>query len=528
MTKLTRRSLLGGTSAVLAGSTIAAEAAPAARGPLRADVCIVGAGFAGLAAAYRLKQSGARVVVLEARSRVGGRSWTVRHKDGAFIDYGGQWVGPTQDEFYKLIKEMGCETYPSPDAGRTLQRGIMTDELYRTEQNGAYPDFDAGEKALDSVDALANTIDVDAPWKHPDAQRLDAVTFAEWLRQTHSEERVRRYLAPEVGAVPCASPEEISMLHLGWLIKACHGLKILFADQGGAQQDRVIGGTQPVAQRLAAKLGKAIRTGNPVRRIAWNDRGATVYADKLSVSARRVIVAVPPALAGAIEYDPIPGVSRTQLMQRWPQGLVIKVQMMYAAPFWRDDGLSGTSFDHLSPLGETADSSTPAAISRAGILTGFVYADHARRLALLSETERKSSHPARSRQPLRPEGAGADRLPRVQLVDAAVDARLLHGIPDARRNDVVRLRGARSGRAAALGRHRDVDRLAVLHRRRDQVRLPRRRRDHQARLGRDEIFSSELSAHSARLPPPKFFAIASRTSLADAMEKRGRVGEGGV
>ena len=352
-------------------------------------MCVIGAGFAGLAAAYRLKQAGARVIVLEARGRVGGRSWTVRHKDGAFIDYGGQWVGPTQDEFYRLIKEMGCETYPSPDAGRTLQRGIMTDELYRTEQSGAYPDFDTGEKALDSVDALANTIDVEAPWKHPDAQRLDSITFAEWLRQTHAEERVRRYLAPEVGAVPCASAEEISMLHLGWLIKACHGLKILFSDQGGAQQDRVVGGTQPVAQRLAAKLGKSIRTGNPVRRIEWTDRGAVVHADKLSVAARHVVIAVPPALAGAIEYDPIPGTNRTQLMQRWPQGLVIKVQMMFASPFWRDDGLNGTSFDHLSPLGETADSSVPEKISRAGILTGFVYADHARRLAVMSEADRK-------------------------------------------------------------------------------------------------------------------------------------------
>ena len=64
-------------------------------------------GFAGLAAAYRLKQAGAKVVVLEARKRVGGRSWSVRMKDGTFVDFGGQWVGSTQERFYALIKEMG-------------------------------------------------------------------------------------------------------------------------------------------------------------------------------------------------------------------------------------------------------------------------------------------------------------------------------------------------------------------------------------------------------------------------------------
>ena len=81
------------------------------------DVCIVGAGFAGLAAAYRLKQAGLNVVVLEARKRVGGRSWSVKMKDGTFVDFGGQWVGSTQERFYALIKEMGGETYPSPGGG---------------------------------------------------------------------------------------------------------------------------------------------------------------------------------------------------------------------------------------------------------------------------------------------------------------------------------------------------------------------------------------------------------------------------
>ena len=96
------------------------------RARIRADVCVVGAGFAGLAAAYRLKQAGANVVVLEARKRVGGRSWSVRMKDGTFVDFGGQWVGSTQERFYALIREMGGQTYPSPGGGLvTLQRGIL-------------------------------------------------------------------------------------------------------------------------------------------------------------------------------------------------------------------------------------------------------------------------------------------------------------------------------------------------------------------------------------------------------------------
>jgi monoamine oxidase len=199
-------------------------------------------------------------------------------------------------------------------------------------------------------------------------------------------ESARKFVATEVGSVPSASPEEISVLHLAWLIRACDGLTELFGD---AQADRVIGGTQPVALRIAQKLGSAVKLGQPVRRIEWNDKGALVHSDRMSVAARHVIVATPPHLAGAIEYEPSLPTSRVQVTQRWPQGLVIKVAMIYPRPFWRDDGLSGTSYDHVSTLGETADSSNPESVSRAGVLTGFVYSDNARKIAAMAPQERK-------------------------------------------------------------------------------------------------------------------------------------------
>jgi monoamine oxidase len=375
---------------LLVGSTASVHAVPNTTSQLSADICVVGAGFAGLAAAWRLRQAGASVIVLEATPRVGGRSYTVRRPDGGWVDFGGQWVGSSQDRFYALIKEMGCETYPSPNFGRTLQRSIVDADRYdRLDEtmNESYPGGDAIQDVYTKIDALANAVDVSAPWTHPDAERLDSITYKEWLRQNAYNDNARTFCGYEVGSVACANPEEISVLHLAWLIKACHGIDQLFVD---AQADRLIGGTQPVARRLADRLKDAIRLREPVRRIAWNDQGALVQSDNIAVRARHVVIAVPPNLAGAIEYDPALPTARTQVTQRWPQGLVIKIAMVYDAPFWRDNDLSGTSFDHLAVVSETADSSNPPDHSKAGILTGFVYTDQARKFAPLPPEKRKA------------------------------------------------------------------------------------------------------------------------------------------
>ncbi|MGA2895149.1 MAG: FAD-dependent oxidoreductase [Xanthobacteraceae bacterium] len=393
MSKFSRRQVLGGSSVLLVGAGIdgEAQAAPYERGTIHTDVCVVGAGFAGPSAAWRLKQAGVRVVLLEARNRVGGRSLTGPLEGGGWIDYGGQWVGPTQDAFYALIKEMGGETYPSPDYGASLERSIIDPQHFvRVEPDKDYP----GKKILDAafakVDALADTIDPEKPWLAADAARLDATTFAEWLDRNIDNENARASVAGVVSSVACASPPEISILEMAYLVRACHGLDRLFSFKGGAQQDRVIYGTQPIAKAVAERLGFAVRLGQPVRRIKWDDEGAVVFTDEISVAARCVIVATPPGLAGAIEYDPSPPTDRVQVTQRWPQGLVIKVQMIYEEPYWRAEGLNGASLDYKAVVGETADSGVPEQYSKKGIMTGFVYSGQARQVVGLPPGERKT------------------------------------------------------------------------------------------------------------------------------------------
>jgi monoamine oxidase len=394
MSKFSRRQVIGGGSALLIGASLegTAQAVAAAKGRLQADVCVVGAGFSGLTAALRLKQGGARVIVLEARNRIGGRSLTAPIKGGGWIDLSGQWVGPDQNAYYGLIKEVGGETYKSYDTGTSVQRSTLDPNVFLhigNEITGTYPGSEQIEAAYKKVDDLAVAIDPDKPWAHADAERLDAMTFAEWLRLNVKEENVRTLVGSVVSSVACAIPSEISILEMAFLVRACHGLDDLFSFEGGAQQDRLIHGTQSIAFKVAQKLGPAVRLGQPVRSSAWNDKGAIMRSDELSVTVRAVIVAMPPNLAGAIEYDPSPPTNRVQVTQRWPQGLVIKVQMIYDEPYWRVDGLNGASTDYQGVVGETADSGVPKEYSGKGIMTGFIYSGQARKVAPLPLEERK-------------------------------------------------------------------------------------------------------------------------------------------
>jgi monoamine oxidase len=203
------------------------------------------------------------------------------------------------------------------------------------------------------------------------------------------EPNIRAYLVGDM-SYACASPEQISMLSMLSLVRACVSFDKLNGFTDAAQQDRIIGGSQPVAIRMAEMLGAdTVRLKNAVRRVRWNDNGATINTDTLEVQARHVIFAGPPTLMGAIEFAPSLPVARAQITQHWPQGLVVKVGMVYDRPFWRDAGLSGMSLDYSAMVSETADSSAPPERSSAGVLTGFIYTDQARAASLLSATDRR-------------------------------------------------------------------------------------------------------------------------------------------
>jgi monoamine oxidase len=354
------------------------------------DVVVVGAGLAGLVAARTVAAAGASVIVLEARDRVGGRVLNEEIGDGQVVEVGGQWIGPTQDRLAALAGELGIETFPTHAEGENVIEYGGRLRRY----SGAIPRLNPAvlldvEQAQRRLDRLARTVPLHAPWEAPHATRLDGQTVATWLRRNLATSGGRMLLELGIEAVWAAQPEELSLLHLLFYIHSAGSLELLFETEGGAQQDRFVGGSQRLALRMAEQLGERVVLDAPVRRVVHDGQGATVEGEGAVVRGRQAILALAPTLAGRLVYDPpLPG-QRDQLTQRMPLGTVVKCMAVYDEPFWREEGLSGQGTSDAGPVRVTYDNSPPG--GSPGVLLGFLEGRRARELGRVSAERRRAA-----------------------------------------------------------------------------------------------------------------------------------------
>jgi monoamine oxidase len=233
-------------------------------------VVVVGAGFAGLAAADELRRGGAEVVVLEARDRVGGRVWSRELEDGSVVEMGAEFILAENTTVRETAGRLGLEL---------LDKGMS---YGRRELRGTDP-FEPEE--LDAAVA-----EVERASAAGEGRGLSARALLDRLEMPPA---VREALAARTEVSAAAPADTVGSAALA-----------MVAHIDDFPAPSVAGGNQRIGLELADRLGPAVRLSAPVRAIAWDEDGVTARTDAAEVEADACVVAVPAGVIGEIAFEP--------------------------------------------------------------------------------------------------------------------------------------------------------------------------------------------------------------------------------
>ena len=273
-------------------------------------ICVIGAGFSGLAAAEAVQRAGHDVVVLEARDRVGGRVWSQTLANGAVIERGAEFVEHYQTEIIATVERLGLRLAPmgmayadrEPRGGQGVDRETMVTAAARIHEVFAGREPDPNEPVTAFLDGL-----------NLDPGAREAIVARLTITSTQ----------------PAAS---LPATVLG------KGSSMFNSDESF----RVAGGNQGVAFELARRLGPAVNLATPAQAVTWSDEHVTVRAEGFDVEADRAVLAVPARLTHHISFDP-------------------------PLPAWKQAAIAGVAYGHaaklavplLEPTGPSATLSVP-------------------------------------------------------------------------------------------------------------------------------------------------------------------------
>ncbi len=346
---------------------------------------IIGAGLAGLTAAYELEQAGWEVTVLEARARVGGRVFTRRdfsadqrtEAGASFIDAAHVH---SQMHHYADVFELELETTYYEDYDDLYYIDGTTIPFADEDQLGSDV-LDDIDRYWDEIGTLAEMLDdVEDPAASAMAAEMDARSAADWLDELNLVANARMIIDHGIRG-EYDEPARISLL---FLVQQ-NAVYIDYTDDD-LELYRIVGGNSSLPEAFAAALDARVEFDASVSAIRTDDNGVTVTHSKGEVTADYVILTVPPAALVDVAFTPELPQEIAQAIDELNYGSHTKVMLQYRHRFWLDDGLSGTVLDADGTAGWIWEA-TNAQDGEPGILNTYISGYFGDNLATMSRDD---------------------------------------------------------------------------------------------------------------------------------------------
>jgi monoamine oxidase len=393
----TRRQVVKQLARAAAATAMGCSLAPrSASGGPRTRVMVVGAGLAGLCAAYELVALGHEVTILEAQDRPGGRVHTLRRpfSDGLYAEAGASRIPTSHDLTLAYARLFGLPLAPFEPADVPSIR-----YAYRHRAKvlpGAvfvWPaSVPAGQRQLTPaqvrrryIDPLADQI-VDpfaSDWIPPSLEKYDNVTRDEYLRSQHVSNAALHMM--NLGSTPVARIR--SFLDVLREVAVNRELR----RRAGARDEQLLkieGGNDRLPEAFADRLGDRIRYRCAVRRIEQHATEAKVFFENggslHSASGDYVVCAVPFSIARHLEFSPALSAQKTAAIEKLPYHSVTRIYLQCRERYWLREGLSGfADTDHPMEIWDA----TYGQKGPRGILMSFIQGSKAHDLAQASQTD---------------------------------------------------------------------------------------------------------------------------------------------